>query len=339
MKIYLVGGAVRDSFLGKANKDKDFIVLNSSHEEMTSKGFISVGEHFEVYLHPKTKQEYSLAKNNNLEDELFRRDLTVNSIAQDTETKEFIDPFNGLSDIRKKILRHTSHHFTDDPIRILRLARFMLELNGFRVDEDTLNLINKLSTQKNLFQSIPGERFQIELKKILTVMKPADFFRILSKWKILELFFFDLNEKAIIDFARVSKISLSPSTRYACLLKDTNYDLVENSLSFDSRTLKVTHILREYSEYIDRVFERTSSEILDLLISLNALREGNMFDEVLGYYHPELKQRVFLNALRVDIKSCSYTDLTKKFKGKELGEKIQMNRIQRIESFRGAWDN
>lgn len=141
MKIYKVGGCVRDRLLGLSVSDNDYVVVGSSPEEMESLGYESVGKDFPVFLHPKTKEEYALARTETktgqgykgfsfrfgrdvtLEEDLKRRDLTINAIAEDEEGN-LIDPYGGLEDIKNKTIRHTSEAFAEDPLRVLRIARF-----------------------------------------------------------------------------------------------------------------------------------------------------------------------------------------------------------------------
>ncbi len=141
MKIYLVGGAVRDSLLNIDVKDKDWVVVGSTPQEMGALGYQTVGQDFPVFLHPKTKEEYALARTERksgqgykgftcyaepdvtLEEDLLRRDLTINAIAQ-ADNGELIDPYNGQQDIIDRTLRHVSGAFTEDPLRVLRVARF-----------------------------------------------------------------------------------------------------------------------------------------------------------------------------------------------------------------------
>jgi len=141
MKIYLVGGAVRDKILGIPVSDKDYLVVGSSPKEMVKLGFKPIGKDFPVFLHPKTKEEYALARTERkvgkgyhgfkfytspdvtLEEDLRRRDITINAIAED-EDGNIYDPFNGVNDIKNKIIRHVSDAFIEDPLRVLRVARF-----------------------------------------------------------------------------------------------------------------------------------------------------------------------------------------------------------------------
>lgn len=159
MKVYLVGGAVRDGLLGRPVHDRDYVVVGATHEEMIDKGFTQVGAAFPVYLHPETKEEYALARTERkvgdghkgfetffspdvtLEEDLSRRDLTINAMAKDMVTGEIIDPFGGKHDLENMILRHTTSAFMDDPLRILRLFRFKAQLgNSWSVDHETYRL-------------------------------------------------------------------------------------------------------------------------------------------------------------------------------------------------------
>ena len=123
MKVYLVGGAVRDKLLGRTPQDYDYVVLESSEEELLSLGFHKVGLHFSTFIHPKTRNEYSLPRGHSLEEDLSKRDLTINAMAI-AETGEIVDPFNGRGDLRDKVLRHASLAFTEDPLRVFRVFRF-----------------------------------------------------------------------------------------------------------------------------------------------------------------------------------------------------------------------
>lgn len=159
MKVYLVGGAVRDGLLGRPVHDRDYVVVGATHEEMIEKGFTQVGAAFPVYLHPETKEEYALARTERkvgdghkgfetffspdvtLEEDLSRRDLTINAMAKDMVTGEIIDPFGGKNDLVNMTLRHTTSAFMDDPLRILRMFRFKAQLgNSWSVDHETYRL-------------------------------------------------------------------------------------------------------------------------------------------------------------------------------------------------------
>jgi len=181
MKVYLVGGAVRDKLLGIPVKEKDWVVVGSTPQEMRDKGYKQVGKDFPVFINPKTGEEYALARterksghgytgfefdtnpNVTLEEDLARRDLTINAIAQD-EDGTLIDPFNGQEDIKNKKLRHVSDAFSEDPLRVLRVARFKANLKNFEITKETLQKIEKVIIS-NEMKYLTGERIWLELIK------------------------------------------------------------------------------------------------------------------------------------------------------------------------------
>lgn len=197
MHIYLVGGAVRDLLLGFPSVDRDYVVVGSTPEEMRSLGYQQVGHDFPVFLHPKTKEEYALARterksghgyhgficdfspNTTLEEDLERRDLTINAIAMD-ENKHLVDPYHGIDDLNAKILRHVSPAFVEDPLRVLRVARFAARFHhlGFKVAPETLELMKEISSSGEL-ETLTPERVWIEMQKALCTPNPEIFFEIL----------------------------------------------------------------------------------------------------------------------------------------------------------------
>jgi tRNA nucleotidyltransferase (CCA-adding enzyme) len=190
MEIYLVGGAVRDKLLGKPGKDSDWVVVGSTPQEMEEQNFKPVGKDFPVFLHPETKEEYALARTERksgkgykgftfhtsaditLEEDLARRDLTINAIAEDHSGK-LIDPFNGKQDIEDKILRHVSPAFVEDPLRVLRVARFAARF-GFRIAPETMSLMKEISESGELDALVP-ERVWNELEQAMGATYPSRF--------------------------------------------------------------------------------------------------------------------------------------------------------------------
>jgi len=188
MKIYKVGGYVRDTLLGRFPKDIDYVVIGSTPAEMLDLGFEQVGASFPVFL--KGGREYALARterkvgigyngfetsydpNITLEQDLIRRDLTINSMAQDEETGEIIDPHGGRRDLEAKILRHTSEAFAEDPIRVLRTARFAARY-GFLIADDTLELMDRIVPE---LDEVPAERIWTEIEKGLMEDHPEKMF-------------------------------------------------------------------------------------------------------------------------------------------------------------------
>jgi tRNA nucleotidyltransferase (CCA-adding enzyme) len=190
MKVYLVGGAVRDELMGKIPKDKDYVVTDSSPREMRELGYLQVGQSFSIFLNPKTREEYALARGESLIEDLARRDLTINALAR-SEEGELIDPFHGQRDIKNKILRHVSSAFADDPLRIFRIARFLAYNPDFEIAEETSALIKTL-VETSEFKELSTERIFTEMKLALKTRKPSLFFQTLLKLGALKYHFPEL---------------------------------------------------------------------------------------------------------------------------------------------------
>ena len=193
MKTYLVGGAVRDEILEYPFKEKDWVVVGATVDDMIAAGYQQVGKDFPVFLHPETKEEHALARTEKktaagykgfevqtsadvtLEDDLIRRDLTINAIAKD-ENGDYIDPYNGIADIKNKILRHVSSAFAEDPVRILRIARFMARYKhlGFNIADETVALMKEMVSAGEVDALVP-ERVWQEMHKALSEKTPAAF--------------------------------------------------------------------------------------------------------------------------------------------------------------------
>ena len=198
MEIYLVGGAVRDEKLGIPVSERDWCVVGSSETELKSKGFKSVGKDFPIFLHPETKEEYALArterktqpgyhgftfctsKDITLEDDLKRRDLTINAIAKDKHG-QIIDPYNGLEDIKNKTLRHVSEAFKEDPVRVLRTAKFAARFHqiGFKVADSTIIFMQEMVKNSEI-DTLAPDRIWKETKEILEGSDPHIFFNVLK---------------------------------------------------------------------------------------------------------------------------------------------------------------
>ena len=188
MKIYLVGGAVRDKLMGILSKDRDYLVVGSTPEEMVRLGYKPIGKDFPVFLHPITKEEYALARTEkkvgkgyhgfefytsadvSLEEDLSRRDITINAIAEDEEGNIY-DPFNGVDDIKNKVIRHVSDAFSEDPLRVLRVARFASLDFEFKVQKETLALMKKMVGSGEL-KTLSVERVVAEVIKGLEGENP-----------------------------------------------------------------------------------------------------------------------------------------------------------------------
>ncbi|MEO8000292.1 MAG: multifunctional CCA addition/repair protein [Arenimonas sp.] len=207
MKTYLVGGAVRDALLGRTAGDRDYVVVGATPDKMLALGFLPVGKDFPVFLHPQTNEEYALARSERktaagyhgfvfhtdadvtLEQDLIRRDFTVNAIAQD-ENGTLFDPFDGQKDIENKILRHVSPAFAEDPVRILRAARFMARFAelGFSIAPETIELMRLMVANGEVDALVP-ERVWQELKRALEEPRPSAFIQTLRDCGALKILF------------------------------------------------------------------------------------------------------------------------------------------------------
>src|SRR5690349_11676623 len=197
MEVYLVGGAVRDALLGIAGGDRDWVVVGETPQAMAGRGFRAVGRDFPVFLHPETNEEYALARTERksgrghrgfvvdadpsvtLEEDLARRDFTINAIARRGDGS-LVDPFHGARDIEARVLRHVGPAFAEDPLRVLRAARFMARLAplGFRVADDTMALMRGMVDSGELAELVP-ERVWQELVRALAAAAPSAFLRTL----------------------------------------------------------------------------------------------------------------------------------------------------------------
>lgn len=200
--VYLVGGAVRDGLLGRTVRDRDWVVVGATIEDMLMRGFKPVGRDFPVFLHPLTHEEYALARTERkngkgykgfvvyaepdvtLEEDLARRDLTINAMAQDAQG-QLIDPFGGAEDLRAGVLRHVSPAFVEDPLRVLRVARFAARY-GFQVAEETLILMKKIAHSGEL-TTLVAERLGQELGKTLLEAQPSRMLAVLAQSEALPI--------------------------------------------------------------------------------------------------------------------------------------------------------
>jgi hypothetical protein len=204
MKAFLVGGAVRDSLMGLPVNDRDWVVVGCTDPQiMVDMGFEQVGQSFPVFLHPETREEWALARterktgvgyggfavdtsNVTLEEDLARRDLTINAVAFDVENNQHIDPFGGMEDIKNKVLRHVSDAFAEDPLRVVRLARFYARYTDFSVALETFDMASRVVLSGEM-DSLPDERFVKEFEKVVND-EGSDFGRFVEMLHMMGVF-------------------------------------------------------------------------------------------------------------------------------------------------------
>jgi len=332
MKIYLVGGAVRDKILGIPVNDKDYLVVGSSPEEMMKLGYKPIGKDFPVFLHPHTKEEYALARTERkvgkgyhgfkfytspdvtLEEDLKRRDITINAIAED-EHGNIYDPFNGKADIKNKIIRHVSDAFIEDPLRVLRVARFSALDSEFKIQEETLALMKKMVSSGEL-KSLSVERVVAEVSKGLGGRNPDIMIRHLCECGALNEVFPGLNPDPDLsgDFVNLglalketpnsvateSKIIMLllvpyfgkhylPET-YKRWIKQQEYLL--KYLKISSMYLKIFNNIKNEEVNLRNFLTLREEDKLDCLYRLDFFRRPNITSEILNiipFFYKEFK--------------------------------------------------
>jgi len=339
MKTYLVGGAVRDELLGYPFKEKDWVVVGATIDEMLAAGYQQVGKDFPVFLHPETKEEYALARTERktavgyrgfevhtspdvtLEQDLIRRDLTINAIAKD-ENDELVDPYNGIGDINNKILRHVSEAFSEDPVRILRIARFMARYThlGFSIADETRTLMKDMVTAGEVDALVP-ERVWQEMQKALTEKSPSAFITTLRDCGALARIMPELDHlwgvpqpaqhhpeidtgvHTLLVLEQACKLSNDPQVRFAALMHDLGKGTTPESewprhINHEARggdiVIAVCKRLRIPNEYRDlaertarfhlhfhRALELKPATVVKTLEQLDAFRKPERFENFL----------------------------------------------------------
>lgn len=254
MQVYLVGGAVRDTLLRRPVTERDYVVVGATPNDMLAKGFTQVGKDFPVFLHPRTNEEYALARverksgagytgfvcdassNVTLEEDLRRRDLTVNAMAQD-DSGNIIDPYNGKADLENRCLRHVSQAFSEDPLRVFRAARFAARYAylGFYIAKDTFDLMTSMAKSGEL-NALSAERVWQETKRSLLEPSPEVYFATLAKCKALPSWFIELSD--IIDDAIVFLVKAVTATN-SVVSSDASGEAIGNTNRDVSSTLSI----------------------------------------------------------------------------------------------------
>lgn len=299
MEIYLVGGAVRDRLLDLPVKEKDWVVVGSTPEKMLVDGFSPVGKDFPVFLHPKTKEEYALARTERkvakgykgfefyadptvtLEQDLQRRDLTINAIAE-AASGELIDPFDGQQDIKAKLLRHVSPAFQEDPVRILRIARFAAKLPDFSVAEETVRLMEDMVAAGEV-DALVAERVWQECEKAMHMPAPWRFFEVLEGVGAANVLWPALmwNEFDSQMFADACSKTDSPLLRFVvawCTLDLEDARVYSARYRLPNHYSELLHlVIRLLPEY-HMAKELTPQELLHVFKSVDLLRRPTRFE-------------------------------------------------------------
>lgn len=285
-QIYKVGGAVRDELLGKSVQDIDWVIVGATPDLLLSEGYLQVGKDFPVFLHPKTKEEYALARTERkqghgysgfevfatpdvtLEEDLIRRDLTINAMAMDAEGNIF-DPYLGQNDLDQRLLRHVSEAFEEDPLRVLRLARFYARFyeEGFRIAPETKALVQKMVASGELSHLV-AERIWLETHKALSERHAIQYFIVLHELNALEAIFPQLNRC----FDSDSRLALDASFKALSLA-------IEQGRAMHIRVALLLYVLADVKE-IKAFAERYRLSVHERVMAEKFKQWNYWFDEV-----------------------------------------------------------
>ena len=371
MEIYLVGGAIRDRLLGLPTPyEKDWVVVNGTPDELITQGFIKVGKSFPVFINPESGEEYALARterktgegyhgfefdagpNVTLEEDLSRRDLTINAIAENQDG-ELIDPFNGQKDIANKTLRHVSDAFQEDPLRVLRIARFKAKLSplDFVIAEETKTLINEIVDRGELSSLVP-ERTWLETEKVLKGVGFNEYFKTLIEFKALEDTYPDLTGLDVDFFSHpiIQKAAYedhSKQFRFASIFyalikegKKNAKDILESmqkNMRFANAYKDMPMLLINSVELIQSDLSKYSAEhLLTILEKLDALRQPNNLEEILNLLMLDADENFIQkkNLLQLSlglVKNIKINNLKESgLEGSEIARKIREIRLMAI---------
>ena len=306
MKIYLVGGAVRDELMGVSDSDKDWVVVGATPEDLIFEGYKPVGKDFPVFLHPLTGEEYALARTERktapgyhgfvfhadpgitLEEDLARRDLTINAIAKDLDGR-LIDPFNGQADIRARVFRHVSQAFKEDPVRILRLSRFAARYPEFSIATETQVLLHQMCEDGEV-DALVSERVWQELSKGLMAKSPFRMLEVLMSCGALKRLFPNLDETALntanLDHLRAALTKAASlngllSERFAIL--NFLWPIAQH-LKAPKDCAELAELLKNTYDLLSNAFSLNAKELLALLQACDALRRPERFTELLNAF-------------------------------------------------------
>jgi tRNA nucleotidyltransferase (CCA-adding enzyme) len=349
IKIYLVGGAVRDRLLGLPHEDRDFVVVGATPEDLIAEGFKQVGKDFPVFLHPRTKEEYALARTERksapgyrgflvhadpdvtLEDDLRRRDLTINALAED-EHGNLIDYYGGRADLEDRVLRHVSAAFAEDPVRLLRVARYAARFAtlGFTVADETLDLMRFMVANGEV-DALVAERVWQELSRALAETEPSRFFDVLRDTGALARLFPEVNRlfgipqppqwhpeidtgiHTMMALDMAARLSPDPEIRFAALTHDLgkgttpaeilprhkghelrSIELIEglcDRLKVPLRFCELARLVARYHGMAHKVDELRPGTLLDLFQGIDAFRRPERFEQALLAFEADFRGR------------------------------------------------
>jgi tRNA nucleotidyltransferase (CCA-adding enzyme) len=349
MKVYLVGGAIRDALLGLEVKDRDWMVVGASPQAMLDKGYQPIGKDFPVFLNPKTHEEYALARTERktakgyhgfafyadedvtLEQDLSRRDLTVNAMARDADGT-LIDPYHGQRDIQQKVLRHVTLAFREDPVRILRVARFAARFTDFSIAPETMILMRGMVANDEA-DSLVAERVWQEIAKGLMEARPSRMFDVLQDSGLLQ----KISPSMVNNTLALQALDLAASQSYSLAVRFATLQLPTSSLKAPSDctqlTQVVTKILNGYKANLN------AAELYECLERGDAIRQPDRFALALQAFEclkPKTETSPLKHALQAMLAVASepiaLRALQDGLSGAQVGELIAKARIKAIKA-------
>lgn len=386
MQVYLVGGAVRDYVLAREVTEQDYVVVGATPEQMLELGFSQVGADFPVFLHPKTHDEYALARTERksgngylgfhvhadaavtLEEDLVRRDLTINAMAIQVnglfdsgfkrgkfDARDIIDPYGGLADINQKKLRHVSIAFTEDPVRVLRLARFASRYAplGFTVDESTTKLTSQMKAAGEL-NHLVAERVWSETSKALTQAWSDIYFDTLYQLNVLDVIMPKLYQ-ASNDNPSQWQLMLSAlrmageqqadnAMKFALVATCFKSDQQPNNrtgeylefcqgLKVPKNAERLGLFILEHFDELKNFDHLTADPLFALLRLSNSLKDTSLLEQALQVVHlyQQVKQTALLTTIKTQLTQISAKDVASELTGKHIGEAIDKLRLQKLE--------
>ncbi len=349
METYLVGGAVRDELLELPVKERDWVVVGSDPAQMIQQGYRLIGKDFPVFLHPKTQEEYALARTERktshgyrgfqvyadqtvtLAEDLSRRDLTINAIAKD-QYGQLIDPFEGVADLKRKRLRHVSSRFSEDPVRILRLARFAAMLPDFSIDDETLALADSMIKSGEV-DALVAERVWQEWYKALAMPAPWRFFEVLTACGALSRLMPELSSQ--IDWRAVLGGTTSADDRFVVLASLLAVDQIKALCQRFRVPIKLTKLARSVglAQQKHMTMQAEVVEWLHLFNQFSVLRGHDNFMTMMHLLQwsdelQALADVLLLAYCSTDVKKIVATGLL----GKELQQAILQARTLNVQS-------
>jgi len=373
MQTYLVGGAIRDRLLGlPAPYEKDWVVVNGTPDQLKSKGYKKVGKSFPVFINPETGEEHALARRErktssgyhgfefdagpdiSLEEDLSRRDLTINAIAED-ENGNLIDPYRGQDDLKNRVLRHVSDAFREDPLRVLRIARFKAKLSQFDfiIADETINLVQKIVGSGELSSLVP-ERTWLETEKVFKADDFNEYFVTLINLNAFNEIYQDLTDLDSEFFSshlilEAARQEYTPEIRFASifysLMKSGEKDIknrvesMQENMRFANSYKRLPLMLNNSLALIEEDISKfTADHQLRIIESIDAIRNPENLDQIsklimLDHSSDYSKKIAILQKSLDDAKNIKINNLDEsKLAGNEIAKRIRELRLKAIES-------